>query len=46
MLDNFFERLRATDAFKDYFDELTQIVEKVINKVIGYNWQGLGKHFG
>lgn len=44
MLDNFFEKLRGTDAFRDYFDEATDSVNKAIKSVMNYNWGSLKKY--
>lgn len=41
MLDNVFEKFRSLDAFKDYFDEATQIFESIFHKLSGYDWKSV-----
>lgn len=43
MLDSFLEKLRVTDAWRDYFDEVNKIVEQIIGKIIGYDWVSIGR---
>jgi len=38
------ERFRNYDQFKDYFDDLQDVIESVIKKIAGQNWGKLGRY--